>query len=206
GDESIGIVDLAMIWLPAAAYFDQARTIAANKDVGNFNPAVCGVLIVCNLFRVFYWLNARFSTVLLYQSLVMITAQLLLLKLCVSVTSKRQPSTVVYKSVSEYMSSFWTWPRFRHYAVFLATLVTTLAFLHSVIGKSSAYGDFLAAIALGIEASVPMPQAYANWRRKSTYGLSFVVLLSWFGGDDRILCPNKRSPSILGVWRRSVPG
>ena len=88
-----------------------------------------------------------------------------------------------YKAVLEYMSAFWIWPRFRYYALFLGTLVTTLMSLHFFIGHSSTYGNFLAAIALGIEASVPMPQAYANWRRKSTYGLSFVVLLSWFGGD-----------------------
>ncbi|KAI9223698.1 hypothetical protein BC828DRAFT_332464, partial [Blastocladiella britannica] len=180
-----------MIILPAAAYIDQYRTIAAAKDTGTFNHATCGVLLVCNTLRVFYWLAAQFSVVLLVQSLVMIVAQLALLELCVRIMGKRpwnapSPTSTpagVVPGKTAYWKAFWAWPTFDQYLMFLGGLVGGLAVLHLLVGDSPVYEGLLGALALGAEATVPMPQAINNYRKQSTFGLSFLVIFSWFGGD-----------------------
>ncbi|KAJ3358633.1 PQ-loop repeat-containing protein 1 [Allomyces javanicus] len=136
---TLSVLDLAMIVLPAAAYLDQYKKILKSGDTGTFNPATCGVLLVCNIIRVFFWLARRFDTVLLYQSFVMIVAQFLLLELCVRVQHRRRRPSFQIKSMKDYSSA--------------------------------------------IEATVPMPQAWNNYKRKSTFGLSWIVIMSWFGGD-----------------------
>ncbi|KAJ3364603.1 hypothetical protein GGF31_008991 [Allomyces arbusculus] len=180
---TLSVLDLAMIVLPAAAYLDQYKKILKSGDTGTFNPATCGVLLVCNIIRVFFWLARRFDTVLLYQSFVMIVAQFLLLELCVRVQHRRRRQSFHIKSLKDYTSAFWAWPHFSQYVAFCAALAGGLWLLHLMFGSSSAYADLVGAVALGIEATVPMPQAWNNYKRKSTFGLSWIVIMSWFGGD-----------------------
>ncbi|KAG9327134.1 hypothetical protein KVV02_008764 [Mortierella alpina] len=90
-----------------------------------------------------------------------------------------------YKEHAFYWGThFWNWPTIGPYYLFLAvfTLVVGLSLL--IIGNTSFYVALLGLAALGIEATVPLPQAIQNYRTKSTAGFSPAILLMWVIGDS----------------------
>ncbi|WVQ63896.1 uncharacterized protein L199_002052 [Kwoniella botswanensis] len=67
---------------PPLIYADQAYSIVKKKDSSGFSHDVCGVLLIANIIRVFFWLGNRFEIPLLIQSLLLIISQLVLLAIC----------------------------------------------------------------------------------------------------------------------------
>ncbi|ORX39143.1 hypothetical protein BD324DRAFT_618636 [Kockovaella imperatae] len=67
---------------PPLVYADQAYSIVKKKDSSGFSHDVCGVVIIANITRIFFWLGNRFETPLLVQSILLIVSQLFLLALC----------------------------------------------------------------------------------------------------------------------------
>ncbi|OCF56459.1 hypothetical protein L486_06403 [Kwoniella mangroviensis CBS 10435] len=63
-------------------YADQAYSIVKKKDSSGFSHDVCGILLIANIIRVFFWLGNRFEIPLLIQSLLLIISQLVLLAIC----------------------------------------------------------------------------------------------------------------------------
>lgn len=104
---------------------------------------------------------------------------------------------------------FWTWPDYTSYLIFLGILVVLLAALQLVLGGLRTYVGVLGFIALGLESTLPVPQAikcvlrgvccccftgltsslilssslHRNYKRKSLSGLRLSVLIGWTGGD-----------------------
>lgn len=74
-----------MVFGPVVGYIPQYKLIKESKSLGNFSIDVCAILLLSNILRLFYWYAARFSVALLLQALLMIVAQILLLRLCVRV-------------------------------------------------------------------------------------------------------------------------
>ncbi|WWD21307.1 hypothetical protein CI109_105791 [Kwoniella shandongensis] len=69
---------------PPLVYADQAYSIIKRKDSSGFSHDVCGVVIIANIIRIFFWLGSRFETPLLVQSILLIISQLLLLAICLN--------------------------------------------------------------------------------------------------------------------------
>jgi len=67
---------------PPLVYADQAYSMVKKRDSTGFSHDVCGVVIIANIIRIFFWLGNRFETPLLVQSLLLIISQLFLLSLC----------------------------------------------------------------------------------------------------------------------------
>ncbi|WVW79363.1 hypothetical protein I302_101331 [Kwoniella bestiolae CBS 10118] len=67
---------------PPLIYADQAYSIVKKKDSSGFSHDVCGVLLIANIIRVFFWLGNRFEIPLLMQSIFLIISQLILLAIC----------------------------------------------------------------------------------------------------------------------------
>ena len=61
------------------------------------------------------------------------------------------------------------------------TIITLLCQLS--FGQSTTYNALLGFLALGIEATLPIPQVLQNWRNKSCKGFRLSVLVSWILGD-----------------------
>lgn len=72
-----------MVFGPVIGYVSQYRLIRRTKTVGNFSTDVCAILLTSNILRIFYWYADKFSVALLLQAILMIIAQILLLKLCI---------------------------------------------------------------------------------------------------------------------------
>jgi magnesium-transporting ATPase (P-type) len=109
--------------------------------------------------------------VLLYQSLLMIVMQFLLLQLVV------QYSPPIPKQ------GFWNWRNYFDYVRFITVFTLLLGLAHIVLGHSSLYIEILGTASLTVEATLPLPQAIVNYKNKSVAGFSLVVLGSWFIGD-----------------------
>ncbi|KAG0148964.1 hypothetical protein CROQUDRAFT_40632 [Cronartium quercuum f. sp. fusiforme G11] len=67
---------------PPLVYLDQYISILKKRRSDGFSREICGVLLIANITRCFYWLGARFETALLVQSILMILAQFALLEAC----------------------------------------------------------------------------------------------------------------------------
>jgi hypothetical protein len=78
---------------------------------------------------------------------------------------------------------FWTWQTMQSYYIFLGLLVVFLAFLQLLLGYFSFYTALLGYFALGLESTLPIPQAIANQKRRSLSGFRWSVLAGWVGGD-----------------------
>lgn len=86
---------------PIIAYYSQYSLIKETKSVGSFSIDVCGILIIANIMRIYFWLTSGFAINLLIQSFLVIGMQFLLLDICIQVG---------YKSKGEEnKTGFWRW-------------------------------------------------------------------------------------------------
>lgn len=60
---------------PPAVYADQFVNIIRSQNSAGFSIDICGVLIIANTSRIFFWFAERYETALLVQSILMILAQ-----------------------------------------------------------------------------------------------------------------------------------
>ena len=79
--------------------------------------------------------------------------------------------------------SFWQWRSRRPYWQFLAYYTITLAALQYLIGTNDLYIQIQGYVALGIEATLPIPQILENQRSQSCKGFRLSVLINWLIGD-----------------------
>lgn len=112
-----------------------------------------------------------FELTLLYQSIAVISCQLALLHLCIRVRNARHHDGR-RKYFTDYdLASFWNWADMESYVQCLLCLSTALLALGVTFGSSQWYVEGLGSVALGVECTLALPQAYKNHISKSTTGL-----------------------------------
>ncbi|KAF8518035.1 hypothetical protein BU17DRAFT_49130 [Hysterangium stoloniferum] len=165
---------------PPLVYADQTYSIIKKRDSTGFSHDVCGILLIANITRCFYWLGSPFELPLLVQSILMIVAQLLLLYICLRFRPVLSPESL---GVSTRPFKFWQWPEYRNYIELLAALILCHTIGYLVFGRSDWYPTALGFVALGIESTLPIPQLISNFKRRSLWGFRLSTLLGWLGGD-----------------------
>lgn len=144
-------------------------------------------MLVASILRCFYWLGAEFETSLLLQSMLMIVAQTVLLK--VALDNRPAAAADAHSPFSGANAAtprpyrFWQWRSQRPYWEFLAYFVGVTTALQLLFGRSQLFVDLVGYVALGIEALLPLPQVLANQRSRSCAGFRVSVLASWLLGD-----------------------
>lgn len=171
-----------MILCPVVGYVDQYKSMANSGSIQGFSPKVCAVLLASNVLRIFFWTCKRFDTTLLYQSIVMIFAMIVLLELCVRLQRKSKP--YVPFNIDSLVDNFWEWSDFTAYLWVLGLLVTTAFLLTAIFIDVPLYVELLGLLSLSIEAFVPYPQLRTIMKTKSSQGFSLLVLGTWFIGDS----------------------
>ncbi|KAF9115154.1 PQ-loop repeat-containing protein 1 [Mortierella sp. AM989] len=153
-----------MVVGPVSGYFHQYYTMHKMKTSIGFSSVTCGVLLV-----------SRFDVALLYQSILMTIVQIFLLELCVRFYpwTVQLPVPVTHSIPSSRLNAN------NNNANINRGNSST-----SSINTSRSNSRISSPNALGIEATVPLPQAIQNYRSKSTAGFSPAILLMWVIGDS----------------------
>jgi solute carrier family 66, member 2 len=194
-------------------YVFQARIILGKGDVGGWSVLTSFLLLTSSLLRCFFWYCKRFDGVLLVQALCSIATQLAMTWIVVHVGNKHASGgsrgilvrrhtllSSLFSSDSDHhdgvpvavrfhlnlgaaVRGFWRWTDFRSYVIAIAAFTLVLCVTTTLFSNSAIYREGLGVAALGIEALVPVPQAWQNQVTRSTAGLSAVLVLCWAAGD-----------------------
>jgi len=191
------LAPIFIIISPITSYADQTYSIHRRKSSAGFSLDIPLIMLVASILRVFYYPGARFDTSLLIQSFIMITIQLVLLK--VALDHRPSPSSKGGEAGLPFAGSregdfgisrpynFWQWRSPKPYWQFLLYLFITLAslelLLSSVPSLYQIYSVFIGYAGLSIEATLPIPQILSNYRSRSCKGFRLSVLASWIAGD-----------------------
>ncbi|KAL9657981.1 hypothetical protein ABK040_016631 [Willaertia magna] len=174
-------LDITMIIAPTIGYVDQFREINKRKSNAAFSKFISLILLVANILRIFFWMWKRFEDTLLYQSIVMIICQFLMLWICSRYPKSNESGTLFSKPIE----SFWNWIDFESYCfamLFFTLFMTLLSFVCPPIFGSYQYSEMIGGIALFTEALLGIPQVIKNFKH-GTEGLSVVLLGTFFLGD-----------------------
>ncbi|KAF9430102.1 hypothetical protein BGZ94_008306 [Podila epigama] len=205
------LVRMSMVVGPVTGYFHQYYTMYKMKTSMGFSSVTCGVLIISRFDDALLYQSILMTTVQLFLLELCVRYYPWTVQIPAPVTHSNPsriasasgtgnsttagPSVITtrasrmtnsgwYKDHAIYWNNFWNWPSIGPYYLFLAcfTLVIGLSLL--IIGHTPFYVALLGLAALGIEATVPLPQAIQNYRSKSTAGFSPAILLMWVIGDS----------------------
>ncbi len=92
---------LLLVVGPITGYIPQYLEIRRSRSAGGFSPLTSFILIASSVLRIMFWFLKRFETALLLQSIVMITAQVIMLELILRVKGTHSlPITIENKSSS----------------------------------------------------------------------------------------------------------
>ncbi|GAA5993241.1 hypothetical protein JCM5350_007294 [Sporobolomyces pararoseus] len=172
---------ICMALFPPLAYSDQYISICRKRNSTGFSTDIPGLLIVANITRIIYWLGERFQIYLLVQSILMIFAQFGILYVCLLYKDPNEMSK--RKGKKRRPGNFWQWENFSAYLEFSALLILMHCVMFLFLHKVKFYIELLGFVALGLEATLPIPQLLVNYENKSTAGFRSTVLAGWFLGD-----------------------
>lgn len=166
---------------PCAAYYPQYAEISKTKDASGFSSAVSGILIIANSIRIIFYLLEPFDVVLLVQSIVVIIGQGALLQLCITHTQHPKPHR--HFDITSPFTHWWAWSTFPSYVYAWLSIVAVCGAVAALGRDSPLVVQGVGTAALGIEASMTLPQLVQNAQRGSTAGLSAMLVASWVVGD-----------------------
>jgi len=174
------LASIGMAVGPPLVYADQSYSIIKKKDSTGFSKDICGVLLLANIARCFFWIEDQFETALLIQAILMSLAQLALLYICIQYKPATSPES---SGVSTRVASFWQWSTYGEYIGFLAAYIVVLIILILTLGRIQLFVNALGFYALGLESTLPIPQLYSNHKQRSLYGFRVSTLAGWVAGD-----------------------
>lgn len=184
-------------------YIPQARIILEQSDASGWNVLVSLMLIASSLLRCFFWYCKRFDDTLLVQAVISIATQLAMTWVVVFVGRRRGSArgSLVRKhtllgslcggdggpgtsfDAAALFRGFWRWTDMLSYVIVVAAFTCLLCVTTYLFKGSAIFTEGIGMLALGVEAFVPVPQALQNQIKRSTAGLSVILILCWAAGD-----------------------
>eukprot|EP00056_Hartaetosiga_gracilis_P002376 m.53106 g.53106 ORF g.53106 m.53106 type:complete len:206 (+) comp11027_c0_seq6:209-826(+) len=116
---------------------------------------------------------------LVLQAVVMATWLLYMQYICLSLSDAPKREFHGYFDVNH----FWQWSSFKDYLYIIVVFVAVMGTLTYIFVDSVVFVEGMGLLSLLLEAMLGLPQFLRNWRSKSTAGMSFGMVLSWFAGD-----------------------
>ncbi|ORY71616.1 uncharacterized protein BCR38DRAFT_14348 [Pseudomassariella vexata] len=187
-----------LILSPILSYSDQALSMHRTRSSAGFSLDIPLIMLVASILRIFYYPGARFDTALLVQSFCMIFIQAILLK--IALDNRPGPASKGGDAATPFSGgasdgllggkrpyNFWQWRSPKPYWQFLLYLFITLTVLELMLAPFGyiypGYSALIGYMGLSIEATLPLPQLFANARSRSCKGFRLSVLASWLLGD-----------------------
>jgi hypothetical protein len=171
-------LDLIMIVGPNLGFVAQISKFRQMKSSDGFSKFISFILIIANIFRIFFWVGKRFNVILLFQSISQILMQIYVLRECLihSIHDK--------KNKEGYLQNFWNWSSLSEYVGFLSGVSVLLVVISQLVGfDNSGYIETLGFLSAGIEAGLGLPQVISNYKNRTTESLSIALLINWTLGD-----------------------
>ncbi len=202
-----------MVVGPSLGFFPHLRNlfsadlVLSLTSANGLSPLVPLVLLTSNIIRVGYWLHSRFEPALLAQSVLMVAVQTVLIFKAVRVRRCSQRSARAGGSMEgpssmnvaptaasssqaslyfppNFFAHFWEWEAEQPYVAFVAVFSAAVALFSSTTLGSPMAQEFLGWTALSIEATLGLPQIFANINNRSVKGLSVFLIMTWTLGDS----------------------
>eukprot|EP00276_Gloeochaete_wittrockiana_P002606 CAMPEP_0184672768 /NCGR_PEP_ID=MMETSP0308-20130426/86296_1 /TAXON_ID=38269 /ORGANISM="Gloeochaete witrockiana, Strain SAG 46.84" /LENGTH=227 /DNA_ID=CAMNT_0027120155 /DNA_START=118 /DNA_END=801 /DNA_ORIENTATION=- len=176
-----------MVFGPIVGYIPQYSTIRSSKNAQGFSLTVSLILLTANVTRLFYWYEKRFDDTLLYQSVVMIIAQMTLVELIVE-CRRLKVEDPLDRTARDWAANAMqgllagTSP-FASYVLLIVSQAVALGLLSFLLRGLDIYIEALGYLSLGIESVLTVPQFLRNKRNKSVAGLSGTLIATYFAGD-----------------------
>jgi uncharacterized protein with PQ loop repeat len=195
------VLDIFMVFAPNIGFIAQIIKFRQVKSSEGFSKFLSFILLIANILRIFFWVGKRFTIALLFQSILMIIMQMILLKECLKYSNndknkdkgKQYGNNLVSISSNPYlykpivlwdMKNFWNWPFLLDYAYFLCLFTLILGFISNVVGfDNHFYVEFLGIASASVEAIIGVPQILKSYSSKSTESLSSFMIYTWVIGD-----------------------
>lgn len=191
------VAPIFLIISPITSYADQTYSMHRTKSSAGFSLDIPLIMLVASMLKVFYYPGAKFDTSLLVQAFIMIGIQIILLK--VALDHRPGPASKGGEAAMPFAGSregdfgvsrpynFWQWRSPKPYWQFLLYLFITLTALELVLSPMPSlynlYSPSIGYIGLSIEATLPLPQIYSNYKSRSCKGFRVSVLANWLLGD-----------------------
>ncbi|XP_063882214.1 solute carrier family 66 member 2-like isoform X3 [Scylla paramamosain] len=179
-----GISSLAMMFGGVVPYIPQYLEIRRTENTEGFSLYVCLVLLVANTLRILFWFGHWFELPLLFQSVIMNVAMMMLISLCVSIRKRGQLIHSKEHVFTDFdYDYFWEWTDMQSYVEFMLTFSTMGCLLMYLFIDSAVFVETAGFISVLTEALLAVPQFYKNFITKSTFGMSRQMVLMWLVGD-----------------------
>ncbi|XP_018310845.1 PQ-loop repeat-containing protein 1 isoform X1 [Mycetomoellerius zeteki] len=186
------IASCALVFGAVVPYVPQYKEIKRKEDAEGFSLYVCLTLLIANTLRILFWFGKHYELPLLLQSILMILAMFVMIKLCINVQNRTQiikaKDRVLTGGAFLYFADldarfFWKWTDFKSYLGFMVLFagiggVITYLFLDIPI-----FIEIIGFLAVLIEAMLGVPQFLRNSSNKSTVGMSIAMVAMWTIGD-----------------------
>ncbi|MCJ1402220.1 hypothetical protein MMC11_005440 [Xylographa trunciseda] len=182
-----------LILSPITSYTDQILAIHRTRTSAGFSLDIPLIMLSASLLKIFYWPGKRYDLSLLVQAVIMLAMQSVLLKVALDNRPGWRSSggggdlPLRDEKTPLRPWGFWRWRSQRLYWQFLLLLSTLLLTLHLLLAPSpstaQAYTTLLGGLGLAIEATLPLPQMWANHASRSCRGFRLSVLANWLFGD-----------------------
>jgi hypothetical protein len=169
------------IFFPLIGYIAQYIKIKNLKNSYGFSKLISFILIIAFLFRIFFWFGNHYQLSILFQAIVGLIFQIILLHQCIKYSDlKDKPNSDLFN-----LNEFWNWPYFMDYIACLVFISTALSLTSFTFGyNNQAYIELLGYISGSVEATLGVPQVISNYSTKNTKGFSLVLIATWVGGDS----------------------
>ncbi|TDZ12989.1 PQ-loop repeat-containing protein 1 [Colletotrichum spinosum] len=192
------LAPIFLVMSPVLSYSDQAISMHRNKSSAGFSLDIPLIMLVASLLKIFYWPGARFDNALLIQAVLMVGMQIILLKIALEhrlpPSSKGGEAATPFANVNDgpvFGASrpyhFWQWrspkPYWQFLLYFFIVLIVCELLLAPVPVLYQPYSNLIGYVGLAVEATLPLPQIFANSRSQSCKGFRLSVLASWLAGD-----------------------
>ncbi|KAI9676393.1 MAG: hypothetical protein M1817_000550 [Caeruleum heppii] len=190
---TVYIAPVFIIVSPLTSYSDQIWAIHKTRSSAGFSLDIPLIMLVASILRCYWWLGDHFDRSLLFQAVLMIAVQLVLLK--VALDNRPSPSHKGGRDSLPFVGAregewgverpynFWQWRAAKPYWEFLFYLTLTLFVAHLLLSHLPLYIAILGYLALLTEATLALPQILANHRARSCAGFRLSLLGSWLLGD-----------------------
>ncbi|KAI9659770.1 MAG: hypothetical protein M1829_006532 [Trizodia sp. TS-e1964] len=188
------IAPLFIVVSPITSYADQIWSIQRTRSSAGFSLDIPLIMLVSSILRVYYWVGAHFDRALLLQAALMILMHTLLLKVALDhrpPAASAKGAAITLPFAPEPAGTlfpgrpfgFWQWRSTRPYWDFLLYFGGGMLVLTLLGSGSPVYVACVGYAALGVEATLPLPQLYTNWARQTCAGFRPSVLVNWIVGD-----------------------